>query len=414
MVAEMAASKVLRVGLVGAGFLARTRARCWRRVHGSADGRLAGVELAGVSSRTSEVGAAFAAEFGVPRHFETADELFASDEIDLVDLCVPNRLHRPLAERAAAAGKAILCTKPLTAYVGQDLDGNADPARTPRARMLEVAVGDARAMVAAAERHGVPLFYGENWATAPALEKAVELGRKARGRILDMRGWECHSGSHTAYSADWGHTGGGALLRLGAHPVGAMLWLKRLEGLARDGRPVRPVSVTGEVADPKGVAGLGTAGDPLRGVEGWGTLVLAFEDGSRGVAMGSDTMVGGMQSRLVVLAGDHHLECNLSPHDGLRAYGRGEGVFGDAYIMEKVDGQSGWSTPIPDEDWTSGQQGLCQKVAEAAVSGPAHGGDSLPQVPDGALGLDVVRCIYAAYQSAEEGRRIALEAPGRG
>jgi predicted dehydrogenase len=205
-----------------------------------------------------------------------------------------------------------------------------------------------------------------------------------------------------------------------------MLWLKRLEGLRLDGRPVRPVAVTGEVASPRqtpgggNVAPAGGPGEafPGRGVEGWGILIAAFEDGSRGVAIGSDTLLGGMQSRLVVLAADHHLECNLSPQDALRAYAPGEDVFGDAYIMEKVDARAGWSTPMPDEDWTSGQQGLCQSVAEAAARARGEAGAApsvadpsgeLPPVPDGELGLDVVRCIYAAYLSAEEGRRVSLE-----
>ena len=47
-----------------------------------------------------------------------------------------------------------------------------------------------------------------------------------------MHGWEAHSGSHSPYSKDWRRTGGGALLRLGAHPSGAMLWFKQTEGLA--------------------------------------------------------------------------------------------------------------------------------------------------------------------------------------
>ena len=64
--------------------------------------------------------------------------------------------------------------------------------------------------------------------------------------------------------------------------------------------------------------------------------------------------------------------------------------------------RSSWyRTPIPDEDWSSGQQGLCQAVAEAC----AEGRDS---AADGALGLEVTRCVYAAYVSAAEGRRVSL------
>jgi predicted dehydrogenase len=138
------------------------------------------------------------------------------------------------------------------------------------------------------------------------------------------------------------------------------------------------------------------------GVESWGCAILSFEDGSRGVAYGSDAMLGGMQSKLQVLAGDHHLECSLSPHDLVRAFAPADGTFGDAYLMEKLDTQAGWSTPLPDEDWSSGQQGLCQAVAVAAAEGRAS-------EADGALGLDVTRVVYAAYLSASEGRRVSLE-----
>ena len=69
------------------------------------------------------------------------------------------------------------------------------------------------------------------------------------GTIVDMRGGEIHKGSHSPYSRLWRHTGGGALLRLGAHPIGTMLWLKRPEGLRLRGQATKVVSVTAEVAD---------------------------------------------------------------------------------------------------------------------------------------------------------------------
>ncbi len=370
----------LRVGLVGTGFLARTRARCWRRVHGVS------VELAAVASRTPEAAAAFADEWGAASAHCEFEQLLGAG-VDLVDLCVPNHLHRSMTESAAAAGVPVLCTKPMAAYVGQDLGPEAtaeEVASVERTSMLKVAVEDAEAMVAAAERAGVALHYGENWVHAPGLQRAAELTRAAGGRILELRGWESHSGSHSAYARDWRHAGGGALLRLGAHPIGAMIWLKRKEG-------ARAVSVSAEVAD------LGRGG----GTESWGCAILSFDDGARGVAYGSDAMLGGMQSKLQILAEDHHLECNLSPHDLVRAWAPDPQTFGDAYIMEKVDNPAGWTTPLPDEDWSSGQQGLCQAVAEAVVEQRAS-------EADGRLGLDVTRAVYAAYLSAAEGRRIEL------
>ena len=376
----------MKIAIVGTGFLAFTRARCWRRVHGAA------VEVV-VAGRNRDEAAYLASCFDIGR-VASVDEAFADPTIDLVDLCVPNHAHRVLCERAAAAGKHVLCTKPLAAYCGQGLadDATGDAvASTDRATMLARAVEDADAMVDACRRAGRHLFYGENWCFAPSIVRADALGAAASGSIVEMRGWESHSGSHAAYARDWRLAGGGALLRLGAHPIGAMLWMKAREGLRLRGTPTRVVSVTAEVR----------AEDLAP--ESWGSCTLRFDDGSVAVAHGSDHMLGGMQSHLTVLATTHRLECSLSPVDMLRAYAPRDGAFGAEYIMEKVDGDAGWSTPMPDEDWTSGQQGLVQSVADALARGE-------PPACDGALGAEVVRVVYAAYRSAAEGRRIELEA----
>src|SRR5690606_37000406 len=108
---------------------------------------------------------------GVPYVFTDYNELLALPDVDIVDLCIPNHLHRPVTEAAAAAGKHIACTKPLTAYVGQDLPAtatNGEISGKDRATMLAVATADARAMVDAAETAGVNLMYGENWIYAPS------------------------------------------------------------------------------------------------------------------------------------------------------------------------------------------------------------------------------------------------------
>lgn len=356
-----------KVAIVGTGFLARTRARCWKRVFGADFTVL-------VAARDAAKAEAFARENGLAGG-TSIDEVFADPEVLLVDLCVPNRVHRELCVRAADRGKDVLCTKPLAAYCGA---GAVDD----RVAMLARAVDDAEAMVSACAKAGVRLFYGENWCFAPAIVRAASLARASEGAIVEMRGWESHSGSHAAYAKDWSLAGGGALLRLGAHPIGAMLWLKR--GIAY------ATSVTAEVRVDGNTP------------ESWGTCTIKFSDGSVGVAFGSDHMLGGMQSHLTVLSPAFRFECALSPIDTLRAYAPRDGAFGSEYIMEKVDGQAGWSTPIPDEDWSSGQQGLIQSVADALVSGAAP-------TCDGALGAEVVRIVYSAYVSAAEGRRVRIE-----
>ena len=330
----------VRVGVVGAGFLAETRARCWRAAHGA--------QLQGVAARRPERAHDFARRHGLPRSFERFEALIESPEIDLVDLCVPNRLHRPMAVAAAEAGKHVLCTKPLAAYVGQDLDDEADDEAIggrDRTIMADVALADARAMVDAATRSGVRLFYGENWVFAPPIVRARSLLDRAGAALLELRGWEAHSGSHSDYAKSWRHAGGGA------HPIGAMLFLKRAEGLRTIGRPIRPIAVTGEVADLTRVDGVTETNlrvaSGWRDVENWGCAILQFSDGSRGIAQGSDNLLGGMESRLEIHASNATLRCSLSPHDLVRAYAPDADVFGDAYLQEKLDSGAGWSTPLP-------------------------------------------------------------------
>lgn len=395
------------VGLVGAGFLAETRARCYARAHG------VHASLRAVTSARPERARDFAGRHGVGAVCASLEELLGRDDVDVVDLCVPNHLHRPFTEAAAAAGKHVVCTKPLAAYVGQDLGpdcSDADVSAVPRREMLAMASADADAMVAACKAAGVHLAYGENWVYAPTIVRATELVLASEGAVLEMRGWEGHSGSHSPYSKLWRHTGGGALLRLGAHPIGAMLHIKQLEGLARGGAPIRPVSVTAEVAD-LAPAALAAAERGSRGashvatgwvdVENWGCAVIAFEDGTRAVAYGSDVLLGGMQSRLDVFGSNHRFECNLSPHDQLRGYAPNDKVLEGEYVMEKASTAAGWNTFLPAEDESSGHAAMCRDFALAVAEGRAP-------LASGDLGAEVTRVVYAAYVAADEGRRIVL------
>jgi predicted dehydrogenase len=359
-----------------------------------------------VASRTLARSEEYAEAHRVPTICADLDELLALPQIQIVDLCVPNHLHRPFAERAAAAGKHIVCTKPLAAYVGQDLPdeaSNSEVSSTPRPDMLKVALADAQAMVDSAREAGVQLMYGENWVHAPAFRRAQELLRSSEAVVLEMRGWETHSGSHTPYAKLWRYNGGGALIRLAAHPIAAMVALKKAEGEGR-GEDIVPVEVSCEVADLSRAAAAGAEPKIATGwvdVENWGCLIIRFSDGTRGVAIGSDNQLGGMESHLKILASTCQFEVNLSPNNMLRSYATAEGTFGEEYMMEKAGTQAGWNTPIPNEDWCSGHQAMCEEFVSAVGSGRRT-------ASDGELGLEVTRIVYSGYLSAAEGRRVAL------
>jgi len=272
--------------------------------------------------------------------------------------------------------------------------------------MLQAAVASAEEMLSTAQEHGVRLMYAENWLYAPAVQKAARLAAAAGGTILEMRAQECHSGSHASYAKEWRSAGGGALIRLGAHPLGTVIHLKQQEGLRRDGRPIGVRSVMAETSDLSRVPSFHAEARKWivtgwHDVENWAAAVVTFEDGTHAIVHASDTVLGGMEDSLEIYLSNGRISCDMT-HSGLiRAYAPDSSVFQNEYIAEKLETKAGWSYPSFDEEWMLGYpQELRDFVTAIAENRPA--------LSEGQLGLEVVRVIYAAYQSAEEGRRITL------
>ena len=69
--------------------------------------------LVGIASRSADKAKALAQEFGIPRHFASYDALIDDPGIDALYVPLPNHLHVEWAARALAAGKHVLCEKPL-------------------------------------------------------------------------------------------------------------------------------------------------------------------------------------------------------------------------------------------------------------------------------------------------------------
>ncbi len=136
-------------------------------------------------------------------------------------------------------------------------------------------------------------------------------------------------------------------------------------------------------------------------VENWAALIISFNDGSHGIVYASETVLGGMESKLEIFLSNAQFKCNLSPNNLLEAYTPEAKVFGDAYIMEKIDSGAGWTTPIPDEDWTSGHLAMVQDFVAAVAEGR-------PAKSDGSLGRAVIEVIYAGYLAAATGRRVEI------
>ncbi len=97
----------LRVAIAGAGMIAAVHADSARR---------AGARIVGISASTPERGKDAAARLGIERAFGTSEELVADESVDVVHICTPNALHSGLVRLALAAGKHVICEKPLATH----------------------------------------------------------------------------------------------------------------------------------------------------------------------------------------------------------------------------------------------------------------------------------------------------------
>lgn len=110
----MSNNKQLRIGLVGTGFMGRTHSNGYNRVGNFFPELQYQPVLKAVCSRNEEKVRAFASQWGFESVEMDWENLIARDDIDAVDICTPNDLHAEIAIAAAAAGKMVLCEKPLS------------------------------------------------------------------------------------------------------------------------------------------------------------------------------------------------------------------------------------------------------------------------------------------------------------
>jgi len=197
-------NRPLRVGMVGYAFMGAAHSQAWRTVNRVFD-LPREVSMVAVAGRDAAAVGAAATRLGWAAATTDWRELIARDDIDVIDICTPGDTHAEIAIAALAAGKHVLCEKPL--------------ANT---------VAEAEAMVrAAAMAHpsGVRAMCGFNYRRVPAVSLMRDM--VAAGRVGEIR----HV--RAAYLQDWivdpdfplvwrlrkDKAGSGALGDIGAHIV---------------------------------------------------------------------------------------------------------------------------------------------------------------------------------------------------
>jgi predicted dehydrogenase len=380
---------MVKIGFVGSGFAARFQYNSARRVYGVP------VQVAGVWSPTREHREKFAVERNIPA-FDTLEALCGA--CDVVSVCAPPAAHESVAVEALRRGRHVIVEKPFTGYFGDGAETFRGD-RCPKELMLREALSSSRRMLEAERAGGLTIFYAEDWVYAPAIQKEREILVKSGGQALWILAGESHSGSHSPFYGIWRHSGGGSLVGKGCHPLTAALYLKAQEGLARDGRPIRPAAVscrTHELTRLPAFRDAGTLRTDYYDIEDYCQAHVTFSDGTVADIFSTEVVLGGVHNWLEVYANNHRTRCNLNPIDALTTYNPREEFFKDVYVVEKIGTKQGWSHPAPDEEW---QHGFAQEMQDF-IECIAH--NRRPQC-GAELGYDTVAVLYGGYLSAERG-----------
>lgn len=368
----------LRIGFAGAGFAAKFHHRNLRG--------LAAMSTA-VTSVRPQSRAAFAAEFGVPA-FDSVEAMLP--HIDVLDICTPPSSHLAYLRMAAEAGKHVIVEKPFTGFFGS-------PDTHPKQEMLDRVVADCAAVRQLLARTGTGFAYAENYIYAPSIQRERELIEKSKAQILRITAEESHSGSHSPFYGIWKEQGGGSLIGKGCHPLGGVLYLKRKEGLARHGKPIRPAAVsarTHAITKLPAFEDRGYLRTTYLDTEDYAMLHVVFEDGTVADILTSELVLGGVYDYVEVFANNHRTRCHISPVRVVDVYSPDRKEFAGMDLVEKISSNEGWIPAYPEFGWANGQLYEMRDFVDAFQTG------RIPEC-DLDIAIDTTLTIYAGYVSAE-------------
>lgn len=259
-----------------------------------------------VYSRTEDHAEEFAEHWNIPHWTDDLNEAITDPEVDTVVIGLPNHVHVDPVVKAANAGKAVLCTKPL--------------GRT---------ASEAKQMLDAVESTGVFHGYLEDLVYTPKTIKSLQsVQNGALGQILWVRSREAHPGPHSAWFWDKDRAGGGAIPDMGCHCVEIIR-----NFIGKNNKPVEAMCWADTLTHPVEA-------------EDHGIGLIQFENGAMGQFEVSWAFRGGMDLRDEISGTegsiwlDHFLRTGF---EMFTAAGRG------GYVAEKAEGEVGWLFPVGDE-----------------------------------------------------------------
>lgn len=341
------------IGVIGAGNISYA--------HLQAFSQLPDARLVAVADVVQPMAQKRAAEFNIPHVYGDHRLLLERADVDAAVVCVPNFLHAPVAIEALAAGKHVLCEKPMA----------TDPAA-------------AAAMVEAAKRAQKILMIGLNYryrADSRYLKKEIERG--AFGTVyFGKTGWFRRRGipGWGTWFTQKSKSGGGPLIDIGVHMLDLCWWLM--------GSP-RPVSVSG--------ATFAAFGPKKEGLGTWGTPNFEGYFDVEDLASGFIKCENGAAITLDVSWAAHTPDRHFLSVMGEKA---GASMFeGGLRIYTTQGGQN--ADIVPETAGENERMVLSRHFLECVRTGQTP-------ISSGEQGLWVTRMLDGLYRSAATGREVLL------
>ena len=238
----------LRVAMIGTGFMGRAHSHAWRTAPRFFDLPFS-PELAVIVGRDADRTAEAASTLGWQESSTDWRAVIERDDIDLVDICSPGDTHAEIALAAIAAGKHVLCEKPLAN-----------------------SVGDAERMTLAAEASAVTALCGFSYRHTPALMLARQfiaegrLGEIRHVRAQYLQDWLSDAHAPHTWRLDAATAGSGTLGDIGAHSIDTAQWLTGQRILSVSGTLRTFVTDRPVLAEQVGLGGVAAADAERRAV----------------------------------------------------------------------------------------------------------------------------------------------------
>lgn len=348
--------KPIRIAFIGCGKIAQVRHIPEFAAHD-------GAEITGYYNRSPERAQDMARKYG-GAVYSSVEELLADDKVDAVVISVANRLHADYTLAALAAGKHVLCEKPMA-----------------------LTLKDCTAMVEKAKETGKHLLIGHNQRLTPAHKKARELVEEGTiGKVLSFRttfghggpeGWSIRPGKDTWFF-DPENAGMGVMADLGIHKTDLLQYLT--------GEKVTEVTARLHTLDKTG-----PEGKPIA-VDDNAFCIYRLSGGAVGTLTVSWTFYGPEDNSTILYGTEGMLR-----------------IYDDPHVSLRLQKKSGDVVDYPLETIQTNENQTVSGVAEVFLQEIETGE---PSVLNAEEALTAMVAVFTALESSRQGKTLPIEIHG--